>query len=170
MVGNGSLTVKMIVDPRLKHVEARARLIRLLIANTAARELIKVLARIHPLLHERHHPFRGFLAGLRVAHAIRAVPLPDTGFVLQWKSFVSFLSRSLFSWAVSYFYASDRFVEMEKALRSEPRESVSNLARSEVYNSRCLKGQTKVENKIRGSTTCAGNWIADPNEWPNRIQ
>ena len=87
----GSLTVKMIVNLRLEHVEARAGLIRLLIANTAARELIKVLARIHPLPHERHHPLRGFLAGFRVAQTLLAVPLPDTGLVLQSKSSHIFL-------------------------------------------------------------------------------
>ena len=87
----GSLTVKMIVNLRLEHVEARAGLIRLLIANTAARELIKVLARIHPLPHERHHPLRGFLAGFRVAQTLLAVPLSDTGLVLQSKSSHIFL-------------------------------------------------------------------------------
>lgn len=77
----------MIVNLRLEHVEARARLIRLLIADTAARELIKVLARIHPLPHERHHPLRGFLAGFRVAQTLLAIPLSDTGLVLQSKSY-----------------------------------------------------------------------------------
>lgn len=88
---NGSLTVQVIVDPRLKHVEARARLIRQLIANTAARELIKVFAWIHPLLHERHHPLRGFLADFRVTHTLRTISVPDAGFVLRRKQFFIYL-------------------------------------------------------------------------------
>lgn len=102
----GSLTVKMIVNLRLEHVEARARLIRLLIANTAARELIKVLARIHPLPHERHHPLRGFLAGFRVAQTLLAIPLPDTGLVLQSKSshIFSSSSSSTFSFFFTFFF------------------------------------------------------------------
>lgn len=96
----------MIVDPRLKHVEARARLIRLLIANTTARELIKILARIHPLLHERHHPLRGFLAGFRVAHALGTIPLPDARFVLQFKilSLIPSLFPFFLVFPFSYFF------------------------------------------------------------------
>lgn len=92
----------MIVNLRLEHVEARARLIRLLIADTAARELIKVLARIHPLPHERHHPLRGFLAGFRVAQTLLAIPLSDTGLVLQSKSYsLSFFFSFFFFHIVS---------------------------------------------------------------------
>lgn len=46
-----TLTVYTIVDLRLEYIEARARLIGLLIAETAAGKLVKILARIDATFH-----------------------------------------------------------------------------------------------------------------------
>lgn len=120
--------MKTIVDPRLKHVEARAWPIRLLIANAAARELIKVLARIHPLLHERHHLLRRFLAGFRVAQTLRAIPLPDAGFVLEWKFFFSCFYNASYLPFFSFFF-SFFFLIVPSLDRSEKQfELVSRIA------------------------------------------
>jgi len=48
-----TLTVYTLVDLRLKYVEARTRLIGLLIAETTTGELVKILARIDTTFHGR---------------------------------------------------------------------------------------------------------------------
>lgn len=72
-----------LVGLRLKNIEARARLIELLIAETTAGELVKVLARIDATFHGRQDSPRGLHANVRVANTLGSISLSDASFILK---------------------------------------------------------------------------------------
>lgn len=77
--------MNLIVDLILEGGETRGGLVGQTVVKAPAGELVEVLAGVRASLHRDQHLMGCLVAGPRVAHALRAVPLPDAGLVLKKK-------------------------------------------------------------------------------------